>query len=156
MQPTKGDRDEGAARVSPERVDFNLADAIAIDPDSEQVKVIFSQEGPSPLYEATLAPGSFTQAGSSPKTIWKFLDKESAHPGAVGLHKVTLTQTFNKLKDLSDGKGVQIPISTTALGAPPIKVRESIRIGDDCATQILTCTQKIPGVFLLCNSTPAP
>jgi thrombospondin type 3 repeat protein len=133
------------------RGEFNLADAITVDPDSEQVKIIFSQTSPTPLFEATFPAGSFSPG--PPK--WKFKNKQGTLPGAPGARRATFTQVLNKLKESHSGAGtVQIPIST--LGPPPIKVRQSIRIGNDCATQILTCTEKVPGRFLLCSSNPPP
>ena len=117
------------------RGDFNLGDSVAIDPDSETVKVIFSQGGPMPLYEAELPPGSFTQAAGVGKTIWKFMNVAANTPGAEGLKTTKFVLVLNKTKQSAAGKSVPIPISLTALGAPPIKVRMSMRIGDDCATQ---------------------
>ncbi len=139
------------------RGDFNFPDAVSIDADTETATVFFSQDGPAPLYSATLSPGRFVQLGAPPaKTSWKFLDKEADVAGAVGWRKGTFQLLYNKIKHTVDGKNVGIPISLTALGAPPIRLRMSIRIGDDCATTIITCVEKVPGVKLLCTSTPPP
>jgi cysteine-rich repeat protein len=128
--------------------DFNLGDGIIIDPDSEEVRLIFNQAGPAPLYQATLPPGSFFQAGSS----WLFFDGEADAPGAVGWRKARLKLKLNKVGDTVDGRNVAIPIDPNALGAPPIRLRQTLRIGDDCATAVITCTAK--GTTLKCASTP--
>ena len=57
-----------------------------------------------------------------------------------------------KRKDLALFIGA--PICLIALGAPPIRLREPIRIGNDCATVILACTEKTPGKVLKCTATP--
>jgi hypothetical protein len=138
------------------RGDFNLADNVTVDPDSELVTVIFNQEGPGALFSAELPIGSFTQFPKPKVTKWKFLDNEADVVGGEGLRRVNFIQKFNKVKDAIQGKGVAFPIDPLALAAPPVRLRESIRIGDDCATTIITCVERIPGVLLKCNSTPPP
>src|SRR5262245_14597836 len=139
------------------RGDFNMPDAVSIDPDTDTSTVFFSQDGPAPLFSATLGPGKFTQLGSPPlKTVWKFLDKEADIAGALGWRKGVFTLLFNKVKAAVDGKVVGVPVSLTALNAPPIRLRASLRVGDDCATTIITCVEKVPGVRIVCNSTPPP
>jgi cysteine-rich repeat protein len=120
--------------------EFNLSTGVTLDPDSEVVRVILNQAGPLPLYDATLPIASFVEKGSSLKPNWRFKDKEGDVPGAAGLRKVQAKRQFNKLTYSIDGRAVVVPIDYFALGAPPVRVRQTLRIGDDCATTVLRCT----------------
>jgi len=138
------------------RGDFNLADNVTVDPDSEVVTVIFNQEGPGALYSGALPIASFVEFPKPKVTKWKFLDKEADVPGGEGLRRLTFVRKFNKVKNAIQGKGVAFPIDPLALAAPPVRLRQSIRIGNDCATTIITCVERVPGELLKCNSTPPP
>lgn len=60
------------------------------------------------------------------------------------------------MSDSFDGRGVPIAIDPTALGAPPIRLRTTVRIGDDCATAVVTCVASPNGKSLRCSSNPPP
>jgi cysteine-rich repeat protein len=128
------------------RGDFNLATGSTIDPDTETARLVFNQDtGPTPLYDVTLPAGSFVQSGT---TKWLFLDKEADVPGALGWRKAILSLRLNKVKDNLDGRNVAIQIDTT----PPIRFRQTLRIGDECATGVLDCTLNGTGKILKCST----
>jgi hypothetical protein len=52
------------------------------------------------------------------------------------------------------GENVIVPIDFLALDAPPIRVRQTIRVGDDCATAVLRCTLASNGNSLKYTSAP--
>lgn len=134
--------------------DFNLSTGVTVDPDSEPVRIIINQAGPAPLYDALLPPGSFVQKSSTKSPKWRFADKEGDVPGALGMRKAQAKRQLNRAFYSLAGQGVIIPIDFLALGAPPIRVRQSIRIGDDCATAVLRCTLAPNGNSLKCTSAP--
>ena len=131
--------------------DFNLFSGNAIDPDTESVAIIFNQDGGPPAYTAQLGPGAFAQKGAPPRTTtWKFLDKEADVAGALGLRqaKFVLGKT-NKVKDVADGRNVSIALDTMS----PVRLRQTMRVGDECATALLACDVKANGRVLRCRST---
>jgi hypothetical protein len=136
--------------------DFNLGDGILIDADSEEVRVIFNQAGPTPLYQAILPPGSFAQTSTPTMTRWTFFDREADVPGALGFRRGRIAQSLNKVSYRMEGRNVPIDIDPAALGAPPIRLRATIRIGDDCATSVITCVANPTGKLLRCSSKPPP
>ncbi len=129
--------------------DFNLPNGASIDPDSEQVKIVFGQgSSPTPLYSARVTPGAFVQKALPPRPRWLFLSKLANVPNALGWHKASLNQNLNKVRDNLDGRNVAIPLDTSGT----IRVRQTLRSGDDCATAVLTCTMKNAGKVLKCKS----
>jgi hypothetical protein len=136
--------------------EFILSDGIHVDPDTEEVRVIFNQAGPGAAYMAITPIGTFFQRGAGDTVTWSFKDQLAQTPGAIGLRVTRFQQKLNRIKDKADGKNVAIPIDFDALGAPPIRLRQTFRIGDDCATSVLTCTASGDGLRLKCNSTPPP
>ncbi|MCK6554578.1 thrombospondin type 3 repeat-containing protein [Candidatus Binatia bacterium] len=131
------------------RGDFNLPAGISIDPDSQVVTIIFNQT--ASLFAATLnPPGAFVQSGQPTKEKWKFKDKEGDVAGALGLVKALFGLRENKIKYVFASKYIPAIIDTTA----PIKVRQTIRIGDDCATAVVACEANTKGTALKCSSTP--
>jgi hypothetical protein len=134
--------------------DFTLSTGVTIDPDSQEVRVILNQAGPAPLYEAVLPPGSFIQKGSVNTPNWRFSDKQADVAGALGLKKTQLKRQLNRVPYSIDGVNVIVPIDFLALGAPPIRVRQTLRIGDDCATAVLRCILAPNGNSLKCTSAP--
>ena len=133
--------------------EFNLSTGVTLDPDSETVRVILNQAGPAPLYDATLPIGSFLQKGSSAKPNWQFKDKEGDVAGALGLRKVQAKRLLNKLAFSIDARKVVVPVDYDALGAPPVRLRQTLRIGDDCATTVLRCAVGT-NAKLKCTSAP--
>jgi cysteine-rich repeat protein len=131
------------------RGDFNLATGVQIDADSEPVRVLFNQgTSPTPLYDALLAPGSFLQGGSVVRPNWSFLDKEADVPGALGWRKGKFILVGNKVRNALDGKNASVPVDPTA----PIRVRQTMRIGDVCATGVLECTLNATGKVMKCGT----
>jgi cysteine-rich repeat protein len=121
-----------------------------IDADSQDVTVVFNQA--ASLYDKTLAPGNFEQGGSATKPKWKFFDDAADVVGGEGLRKAKLKRDGTALSNLIQGRGVEIAIDKTALGAPPIRLRQTVRVGDQCSTAILTCEEKGGGKVLKCTS----
>jgi hypothetical protein len=97
--------------------------------------------------------GSFVQKGSSTKPNWRFSDKEGDVAGAVGLRKVQAKRQLNKLSYSVDARQVVVPIDYFALGAPPVRLRQTLRIGDDCTTTVLRCAVG-NNASLKCTSAP--
>jgi hypothetical protein len=46
-----------------------------------------------------------------------------------------------------------VPVDYFALGAPPVRIRQTLRIGDDCATTVLRCAVGT-NASLKCTSAP--
>jgi hypothetical protein len=113
------------------------------------VKIVFNQGNAVADYMAEVPAGTFIQKVG--KLSWKFVDKEADIANALGWHgsKISQAVNSNKIKDAADGRGVSIPLNTTL----PIRVRQTIRIGDDCATALLLCDLKPNGKVLKCKST---
>jgi cysteine-rich repeat protein len=133
------------------RGDFNLPAGDTINPRTESAKVIFSQ-GATAQYTAMLPAGKFTQRGTPPKaTSWRFLSKLANEPGALGLHGARFSQgvrSGNKIRNSEDGRKVLIPFTTTL----PVRIRQTVRVGDDCTTALLDCTVIRNGNVLRCKS----
>ncbi len=138
--------------------DFNFANGLPVQPDSDDVRVVFNNTTTGELFSSTLAPASctpspcFVESGTPPKSKWKFLDKEADVPGAPSWRKGKLTQKENKIKFLFDGRAVTL--FTAAEAGVPAPVRQTVRIGDACITTTLACEVKGNGKTLKCASTP--
>jgi cysteine-rich repeat protein len=136
--------------------DFNLPSGASLDPDSEGAKFLFNQgDDASPEYVIEVGPGFFTQKGEAPRTVnWKFKDREADVPGALGWRSGRFTQrsNSNKIKDKADGRNVPIFFDPT----PPVLIRQTIRVGDDCATAVLSCEVRRNGLVLRCQSALLP
>jgi cysteine-rich repeat protein len=131
--------------------DFNLVAGPAVDPDSQDVTILFNQTVVAAEFSATLTPGAFAQKGVPPgNASWQFVDREADVPGAVGWRKAKLSEraSSNKVKYSADGRFVSIPLATTE----PIRMRQTLRVGDVCATAVLDCTLKSTGKVLKCLS----
>lgn len=133
--------------------EFNLSTGVTLDPDTETVRVILNQAGPAPLFQADLPIGSFVQKGSPTKPSWQFKDKEGDVVGAAGLRKVQAKLALNKMTFAIDSRKVIVPVDYFALGAPPVRIRQTLRIGDDCATTVLRCAVGT-NASLKCTSAP--
>jgi len=155
------------------RGEFILNPGQTVDPDSEEVEVIFSRGGvtgptptPTPLYDVRLPPGGcaptpscFRQRGPDSCTKrWRFVDRQADVPTAIGWKNGKFTQRRaavgvcgNKIQfSLRSGK------NATLFTPSGTQLRQSIRIGDDCATAILACTRMPasgPARRLRCAST---
>src|SRR5262249_28871748 len=93
------------------RGDFNLAEGINVDPDSENVRLIMNQPSSPAIYDGSLPPpSSFVQSGSSSRPKWKFLNKLTNTPTADGLRKVQFALSKNKIKYRLDGRNHMIAI----------------------------------------------
>ena len=84
------------------------------------------------------------------KEKWKFKDKEGDVAGAIGLVKSQFGLRENKIKYSFGSKYIPMSINTTA----PVRVRQSLRIGDDCATAVVSCEANAKGTVLKCSSIP--
>jgi hypothetical protein len=160
------DGDRGVSERWTSRGEFLLNAGQRIGPDSESVELVFSEGGVT-LYDVALDPTScspltscFVQKGprAAPDACmesWKFTDKQADVPGAIGWktgtfkqRKVTGGLCGNKITfTLASGK---IATVTNPTGT---RIRESIRIGDDCATALLTCTTSASGKTRKCTAT---
>ncbi|MGH7786483.1 MAG: hypothetical protein ACRERC_06420 [Candidatus Binatia bacterium] len=125
-----------------------FATGLTIDPDSEDVRLIYNNTPSGELFSSTLAPGSFVQ--SNPKLKWKFKDKEADVPGSPGWRKGKFTIKSNKIKFTLDGRKTTLFTGAEA-GMPPT-MRQTIRVGDVCITAIIQCVAK--GSSLKCAVVP--
>jgi hypothetical protein len=125
--------------------DFNLATAFAVDPDSENNRLVLNQINNPAFYDVQLGPGAFLQSGT---TKWKFQDAEADIPGALGWRKGKTSLISNKVKIGHSGLNTALAIDTT----PPIRMRQTVRIGDDCATGVLECTVNATATVIKCTT----
>jgi cysteine-rich repeat protein len=158
---TDGDR-SGVSERWTTRGEFLLNAGQRIDPDTDAVELLVS-EGTATRYKATLEPAGcapltscFVQKGLDTCTkSWKFTDKQADVVKAIGWktgtfkqRKVTGGVCGNKVTfTLASGKNATV---TNPAGT---RIRESIRIGDDCASALLTCTTSVSGKVRKCAST---
>jgi hypothetical protein len=56
------------------------------------------------------------------------------------------------VKEVVEGRNVALPIDPTQ----PILIRQSTRVGNDCATTVLACTPNKLGTRLRCKTTTPP
>jgi hypothetical protein len=66
----------------------------------------------------------------------------------VGWQKAKLILKLNKLKHVVKGQGPALAIDTAA----PIRIRHTLRIGDTCATGVVSCTPNGSGTSLKCST----
>ncbi len=133
------------------RGDFTLNPGQLIDPDSEEVELIMSQGG-TVLYGATVAPNAcppnpscFVQKGPDNCTKrWKFVDPESDVPGATGWKTGKMSQTRSAVGICENKVSFLVKSGKSATMVTPIgtRFRQTLRIGDDCVTALLTCSAK--------------
>lgn len=129
------------------RGDFNLATGADIDPDTETVRLILNQGTSPAIFDVAPAIGSFIENPNKPS--WLFLDPDADAPGAIGWKKGKLTLSGNKVRFAFSGKNFAIPVVTSPA---PIRIRQTLRIGNECATGILECTPNGTGTALKCNT----
>jgi cysteine-rich repeat protein len=131
------------------RGDFNLPTGVSVDPDTETVRFLLNQGAMGPaIYDVSLAPGAFLQKGTPTRPSWLFVDMTASTPGALGWKRARFALSRNKIRFTLAGKNVPIPVDETA----PIRIRETIRIGNDCATGVLECTPNLAGTVLKCST----
>lgn len=124
--------------------DFNLVAGVLIDPDSEPVTITFNNLTSGLLFQKTLPAASFTQQGT--KLKWKFLDKLATL--VPGWRKGKFSQRQNKVRFVLNGRNATVS-TVAALGAPP-GFRQTIRVGDVCATTVVSCVAKSGGKVVAC------
>jgi len=128
----------------------------------------------SPLFQASLRPGDgdahFIQLGpAQDRPVWRFRNKlgdnlgaESWKMGRLFVRNKNKRRPLNQIKFNLWGQGdkvvpqVSFPIDPAALGGPPPRVRETLRVGDVCASQVMTCDVKGGGKRLRCFSLVGP
>jgi hypothetical protein len=138
--------------------DFNFSEGLVIDPDTQDVRIVFNNNLSGELFSSTLTAGTctlptcFVQSGTATKPKWKFLDKEADVPGAPSWRKGKLSRKDNKISFNLDGRKVTL-FTVAEADAPPV-FRQTLRIDDVCATALLSCEIKSNGKALKCSSTP--
>ena len=74
---------------------------------------------------------------------------DSGHvPGALGWRKGKVGLISNKVKLSHSGLNTALSIDLT----PPIRMRQTMRIGDDCATGVLECTTNTVQTVIKCTT----
>lgn len=124
---------------------------LTIDPDTEDVRIIFNNTPNGLLFSSTLAPANcgiscFVQ--KDPKLKWKFKDKEADVPGSPSWRKGKFAIKANKTKFVLDGRNT--PLFALTEGAIPM--RQTVRVGDVCITAVIGCLPK--GASLKCTNIP--
>jgi hypothetical protein len=138
--------------------DFNFPQGLEPDADTQAVRIVFGNNLTGELFSSTLDPGDcvptpcFVQSGTATKPKWKFLDKEADLAGAPSWRKGKLSQKLNKMTPALDGRNVAL--FTLAEADAPQPTRQTVRIGDLCATALVTCEVKGNGKTLKCASAP--
>ena len=129
---------------------------MTIDPDTQPVRIIYNV-GATALFDSQLDPGDcpsapcFKQAGSATKPKWKFTHKPADLAGAPSWRKGKLREALglsNQGKFTFDGRNETL-FSSGDLSAP---LRQTIRIGAVCITNLLSCTPS--GKTLKCIAAP--
>ena len=122
---------------------FTLNPGEVIAPDAEVVELILSQGG-TVLYDAALGPGNFSAVPFVCPRAWKFHEPGADLPGAVGWKSGRLRQDQFSSGACSNVILFRFLSANNAAVTTPAagQIRESIRIGDDCATAVLTCARR--------------
>jgi cysteine-rich repeat protein len=129
------------------RGDFNLATGADIDPDTEVVRFILNQGTSPAIYDVAPPIGSFIENPNRPS--WQFLDREADAPGAAGWKKGKLSLSGNKVRFTLTGKDFPIPVDDST---PPVRIRQTLRVGNECATGVIECTPNMTGTSLKCST----
>jgi cysteine-rich repeat protein len=135
-----------------------FATGLTIDPDTEDVKIIYNNTLSGSLFESTLSPGNciptpcFVQNPPT-KLKWKFKDVEADVPGSPSWRKGKFTIKNNKVKFTLDGRKTSLFTQAEAGGMTPL-MRQTIRVGDVCITAVISCLVKGGGATLLCTVVP--
>ncbi len=141
------------------RGDFNFEPSIALDPENQEVKIVFSNSLSGVLLEHTLPAGEFELKTNTPtRKKWLFKDKEADVPGAGSWRKGKFLLKGNEVKYTLDGRatvenGLGALFTLADLDSPPV-VRQTIRIGDLCVTTLLSppaCEIKGTGKTVKCK-----
>jgi len=120
-----------------------FAPGLTIDPDSEDVRIIYNNTPSGLLFSSILAPGNCAPAPScfvqkDPKLKWKFKNKDANVPGSPGWRKGKFGVKANTIKFNSDGRKTTLFTAADALAG----LRQTLRVGDVCITTVMTCAQK--------------
>jgi hypothetical protein len=142
---------------------FTSAD---FDPDSQQVDVIFNQD--TLLYQATVppaqaAPCAYVQSGPAqrPRFLFRLKMSEPDCSGAEGLRRNSFQHALPGL--LGPNARVLFALKGAGTAWQPFdnnflaidghpKVRQTIRVGDTCATTVLSCVERMGGKVFRCSS----
>lgn len=147
----KGDIDKWKTRG-----DFNLVEGVVIDPDTEPVTITYNNNTAGIIFEHTLPALNFTHKVEKPtRNVWLFKDKEANT--AESWRKGKFRERKNKVRFVLDGRTESMPdpdlFEVSDIGSPVV-MRQSIRVGDVCATAIINCLVKRDGRVLKCDSGP--
>ena len=128
-----------------------FATGLTIDPDTEDVRIIFNNTPTGLLFSSTLAPANcgiscFVQ--KDPKLKWKFKDKEADVPGSPSWRKGKFAIKNNETKFVLDGRNT--PLFPLSEGLTPM--RQTVRVGDVCITAVIGCVPKASS--LKCTNIP--
>jgi cysteine-rich repeat protein len=159
------------AASGPHLVAATVKRTLAIDPDGDGTSQRWRTQGSLPagaepadpvtltlsaggklLYEAHLARGSFAGRRTRCPRAWHFLDRAAAAPGAPGWRSARFTQARGRrgcsnTVEFDFRSGNNAPLDT-----PPARMRQTIEVGDLCATAVLACRPK-GGGRVTCKST---
>jgi cysteine-rich repeat protein len=165
FRDTKEDPDGGRFERWRMLGDFNLINILGepneFDPVTEEVKVIFSQ-GSNLLFEAILdEPQTIDDAWDKKTEWWVYRAPDLIFPktpsgdyeeDAAGLKKLSLRRREVKVRYRASGSKVPVDVD---ISDDPIRLRQTFRVGDDCATVLLQCRAR-PGSdsIMVCIAAP--
>lgn len=135
--------------------EFIFTTGLTIDPDTQPVTIIYNNNLSGLLFESTIEPldcvptPCFVQGGTPTKPKWKFLDKEADLAGAPSWRKGKLKLKSNKGVFNLDGRNQSL-FTVADLDTPP-GTRQTIRIGDVCITDLVTCAVSGNGKSVKCE-----
>lgn len=136
------------------RGEFILPDGVVIDADTDDVTMTFNNFPVGVVFEHTLPDGNFVHKTDKPtKKVWLFKDKEANT--AESWRKGKFSQSHGIVKFTLDGRTESMPdpdLFEVDDVFPPIQIRQSIRVGDVCATAIVTCEVNPSGKVVRCES----
>lgn len=129
-----------------------FATGLTIDPDTEDVRIIFNNTPDGELFSSTLDPedcGIACFVQKDPKLKWKFKDKEADIAGAESWRKGKFSIKASKTKFVLDGRNAELFPLGIGASTP---MRQTVRVGDVCITAVISCTAK--GSSLKCTNVP--
>jgi hypothetical protein len=144
---------------------FIMFTSASFDPVSQQVDVVFNQD--DLLYQATVPPAqaspcNYVQSGSleRPRYLFRLRKADPDCSGAEGLRRNSYMHALPGVLGPNSrvlyglmGRGTPWEVFDTnflALDGHP-KVRQTIRVGDTCATTVLSCIVRMNGRVIRCS-----
>jgi cysteine-rich repeat protein len=139
----------GAARWRT-RARFEMSSGGWIAPEAEDVELVLS-EGERTLYRAIAPPGAFRAAGGQCRHTWTLVNRPTGwragrlreKPLRGAAPEVCRADVALRLRG-GGSEGMPMPSGE--------RLRQSIRLGDDCVTSVLSCRSRGASKRVICRS----